>query len=247
MKNLKITLVVLMAIVLLPFLVSAQAQTESKVLSLTEITIKQGHRTQFLEAVKQWKECYIEKNGADKWNLWQQFQGSGNVYVLSGYNNTFAELDADDPAGKACRDIVRDFIMPHVESTNYNIAKTLPEVGTLADKKATVIFVNYYRVKNGLAFLDLIKERAAIVKEIEGQPRAHWYSGIGGSTDSPHYFSVTPFTDFAEMDMKRETVWKMIERVKGKKKADQLLSTGVSLIEKSWSYIYVLNEELSRN
>jgi len=247
MKNLKITLAGMLAILLVTFTSEAQAQTESKILSLTEITIKQGHRTQFLEAVKQWKECYIEKNGADKWGFWQQFQGSGNVYVLSGYNNTFAELDTDDPAGKACRDIVRDFIMPHVEKTNYTISKTIPEVSNSTNKEGTVIYVNFYRVKNGLAFFDLIKETAAIVKEIEGQPRAYWYSSVGGSPESADYFSVTTFKDFAEMDVKKEGVWKMIERVKGKKKSDQLLNSGVSLIENSWSYIYVWNEELSRN
>ena len=37
-----------------------------------------------------------------------------------------------------------------------------------------------------------------------------------------------------------------IEKAKGKKKADQLRDAGRAVIESSWSYIYVLNEELSK-
>ncbi|MBP6584500.1 MAG: hypothetical protein KA215_02425, partial [Flavobacterium sp.] len=79
-------------LLLLPFVTVAQEIKESKILSISEITVKEGHNKQFLEGVKQWKECYLENKGTDSWNLWKQFQGSGHVYVMTGINKNFAEL-----------------------------------------------------------------------------------------------------------------------------------------------------------
>ncbi|MBA4153495.1 hypothetical protein [Flavobacterium sp.] len=233
-------------LLLLPFVIVAQEIKESKILSISEITVKEGHNKQFLEGVKQWKECYLENKGTESWNLWKQFQGNGHVYVMTGVNKNFAELDMDDSAGKSCRDIVTDFIMPHVESVNYNIASTMPDVSRDFMEGTKIVWVNFYRVKNGVIFTDLIKERVSIIKEVEGSPRSFWYSYMGGGPNAPHYFVSTPFKSFADMDVKRDNVWKLIEKAKGKKKADQLRDAGRAVIENSWSYIYVLNEELSK-
>ena len=81
-------------VVLMPFLIVAQ-QNESILLNLSEITVKPGHNAQFIQGVKAWKECYLENNGEDKWNMWKRVQGEGNVYTMTSVMANWAEMDEE--------------------------------------------------------------------------------------------------------------------------------------------------------
>ena len=91
-------------LLLLPLVIIAQ-ENEGYLLTMSEITVKQGQNDAFTAGVKAWKECYLENNGEDKWNMWRRMQGEGNVYIFSGTMTSWAEFDNDsgDEAGKNCR------------------------------------------------------------------------------------------------------------------------------------------------
>lgn len=233
-------------LLLLPYLVVAQV-AESQILTMSELTIKQGHNEQFKAGVKLWKECYEKNNGTDSWNLWSRMQGEGNVYVLTGLVKNWAELDKDDPASEPCRAIVRDLIMPHIEKNVYHLASTMPELSTTKQNPdRTVVWVTYFRVKNSTVFNATIKEIGAAVKAVEGDVRGTWYSFIGGAEEAPDYFVANSYKDFAEMDVKRDGVWKIMENKHGVKKAEQIRNDFRNSLDGSWSYVFVLNKELSK-
>ena len=107
-------------LLLLPFVVVSQGN---------ESFLKQGHEAQFIEGVKSWKKCYQDNEGKNKWNMWRRVQGEGSVYTLTSSMAKWAEMDEDnDIAGQKCRIKVVDLIRPHIKSTNYNIARSMPEV-----------------------------------------------------------------------------------------------------------------------
>ncbi|MDP3946932.1 MAG: hypothetical protein Q8Q51_13655 [Lutibacter sp.] len=235
----------LLLAMLLPMLALSQ-NDGSKLLNMSEITVKPGHESQFIAGVKMWKECYLEKKGTDKFNVWRRVQGEGIMYVLTGLMDNWAEMDKEDSAGKECRMKVLELIMPHVEKVNYNIARTMPEVSRTSPLEGTkLVWVSFFRVENGVAFNEVIKEISALLRSVEGTPRGSWYSFMGGGPGSPDYMISTPYKGYADLDITRDGIWKVYENKHGKKKTDEIRAKIRASLENSWSYLYSLNEELS--
>ncbi|TNJ43198.1 hypothetical protein KFZ70_10980 [Tamlana fucoidanivorans] len=237
----------LYVLILLPLVVASQ-ETESFLLNLTEITVKPGHDAEFVEGVKSWKACYLENNGEDKWNIWKRLQGEGNVYTMTSIMANWAEMDEDpDPAGKECRMIVTKFIMPHVKSVHYNVARYMPSVSMTAPFSEDIKLVWVYNVKinNSTSFKEVVSEISKAVKAAEGDNRGRWYSVVGGAPEVADYFIGIPFNSFSDLDVVRDGVWKVYEKAHGKSKTDKLREKFRSAVESDWAYIYTLKKELS--
>jgi hypothetical protein len=231
-------------IAFLPLLIFAQTE-DTKVLTTTEFTILNGHSDHFKEGVKLWKECYMANKGTWKWNLWQRQNGQGTVFVVASMQNTWAEMDMADEAGKKCRNISLEKITPHVESTNKMISKTMPELSRENDPETKVIWVGFFRIENDPVFNEVLKEIVEMIKTVEGKPRSQWYSVNGGGPEAPNYFNVTPYANYAGLDIKRDNVWKMYETKHGKEKSDAIRARFRASLDENWAYLYKLNDELS--
>lgn len=224
----------------------AQETDQSQILSLSEFTIKSEHDTQFRAGVKDWIDCYLENDGEWAWNMWRRVQGEGNVYVLSSFMNNWAEMDAEDAAGQECQSIVQNLIMPNIEKYEDNLARTMPELSKSAPIPSNVISVRFWRVDNSSLFIDTVQEVESTIRSVEGEPRGYWYSSIGGNTNAPHYFVVTPYSNFAEMDVEEDSVWSVVEDEHGANKREQLQSDYREAVDVTWLYMYRRDIELSR-
>ncbi|HET7118208.1 MAG TPA: hypothetical protein VFI29_17050 [Hanamia sp.] len=231
-------------LLLLPMVTTAQ-DNKGLLLNITEITVKPGHNAQFTEGVKLWKECYLKNNGTDHWNIWHRVQGKGNVYVLTGTMAKWAEMDKKDPASDACRITVLNFIMPNVESVEYNIAQNMPEFSRPLLDSTKLIWVTSFKIKNSTDFTDVVKGISSAIKTTEGNNRGYWYRVMGGAPEAPDYFITEPFKGYADLDKDEESIWKVYEKVNGKKAADALKAKATGAIDKMWSYIYTLDKDLS--
>jgi len=233
-------------LLLLPFFAVSQGN-EAFLLNLTEITVKQGHDAQFVEGVKSWKKCYKDNDGKDPWNMWKRVQGEGSVYTLTSRMAKWAEMDEDgDSAGKECRMTAVNFIMPHVKSMHYNIARSMPDVSTKSTSEdSKLVWVYNAKTSNSNDFTDVVKELTSALKKAEGDSRGTWYSLQGGAPEVADYFVAIPYKNFAELDIDRDGVWKVYEKANGKAKTDALRAKMRASISSDWSYIYSLNEELS--
>lgn len=235
----------LLLVLLIPML-SLSQNDGSKLLNMTEISVKPGHESQFIAGVKMWKECYLEKKGTDKFNVWRRVQGEGIMYVLTGMIDNWAEMDKEDAAGKECRMKVVDFIMPHIEKVNYNIARTMPEFSKSTPSEETkLVWVSFFRVENSNDFKEVVKEIGSALRSVEGMPRGTWYNFMGGGPGSPDYMVSTAYKGYADLDVTRDGVWKIYENKNGKKKTDIMRAKAIASVENSWSYLYSLNTELS--
>ena len=157
----------------------------------------------------------------------------------------WAEMDKKDPARNACRAIVTNYIMPHVESIEQTMASNLPELSRPSMEGTKVIWVTFFKVKKGMDFLDLIKNVSSAVKTSEGNFRGYWYRVIGGGPDAPDYFITEPYKSFADLDKQQDNPYKVYEKVNGKKAGDAIMAKAKSSIENAWSYLYTLSEDLS--
>lgn len=227
--------------------VQAQEAEKGFILSMTELTIKPGHDNQFREGVKAWKACYLESGGEWTWNMWRRINGEGNVYVLTSSMGNWAEMDETDDSGTDCRNLVRDLINPHVESSESNFARFMPDFSKSYPNPDPIIWVNYWQVNNWRKFREMAKEVTDEVAKAEGAPRGFWYSVIGGGKDTPDFFVATPFADFAAMDVDRENVWTIYENVNGKKKRDEMQAAIREITDASWSYLFRLDADISHS
>ncbi len=244
----KLIAIILMITVGFAFNNDVKAQDEERgfMLSMGESTIKQGHNTAFREGVKAWKACYLENGGEWTWNIWRRWQGEGNVYVLTSRMDKWAEMDEGaDEAGMKCRHLVRDMINPHIESSNSSLARFLPAWSKSSQSANNVIWVTYWRVENFSNFVEIAKTVGDAMQSAEGDKRGYWYRAIGGGPDSYDYFVVTPFENFAAMDVERDGVWTLVEKELGEEKKNEMQATWRDSVENAWSYIFTKQEDLS--
>ena len=227
---------------------SVYSQEESKpyVMASTDFEIKPGHSAQFLAGVKAWKKCYKDNGGDGEWNVWRRVNGAGNAYTVTSTMENWAEMDDDnDEAGNKCAATAINLIVPNVKSQSNHYSRFMPEISQDFPEDTKVVWVGYYRVKNSDLHNSIIKDVVSAIKAKEGKPRGVWYSSAGGDTSAPDYFVAVPMKKFADMDMKRDGVWKIYEDANGKKKADEMREQFRNNLESSWSYMFALNEELS--
>jgi len=224
----------------------AQAEEGSIILSATEFTVKPGHNTQFREGVKAWKACYLEHEGEWTWNIWSRVQGEGNVYILSSFMENWAEMDdPSDEAGQACQNLAVNLINPNIEKSNRNLFRTMPSMSRAPGGAMDVINVSYWRVTNGSLFRETVSEVVSTVRSVEGEPRGWWYSAIGGDLNAPHYFVVTPFENFAALDVQRDGVWTVVENQHGAEKREELQNKFRESVDQFWSYMFRRVADLS--
>jgi hypothetical protein len=225
-----------------------QIQEGSVLLNFTEFTIKPGHNLKFQEGIKAWKACYIENEGKWDWDMWSRLQGEGTVYSLVSVSPNWAEFDETDEASRNCRDIARELINPHIESRHHHIARSMPANSNSNPWSAEtkVVSITFWTFNNSVKFMEAVNQVHKAFKEKEGDIRGYWYSSVGGGPDEFRYMAVTPYNNFAQMDVQRPGAWVVLERAVGKKESDKIRETFIESVDKSWSYIYQLEEELSR-
>jgi hypothetical protein len=225
------------------------AQTPGKfILSTTEFTVKGGHEKQFEDGIKAWKACYLENKGEWTWTIWKRYNGKGSVYVLASRSENWAKMDDEnDEAGKKCYQIAMDKIVPHVESTEDNFATSMPEFSRVGASEMGVIWVSFFEVENSVLFKEVIKETSEIMQKAEGDKRGYWYDVDGGSPEGADYYVTTPYKNFAALDIKRDGVWDMVEKAKGKEETEKLRAKMRTSLKDSWAYVYKRMDDLSHN
>jgi len=231
---------------LLLFPLFVVAQNNGRILNMTEITVKTGHNSQFKAGVKLYKECYEKNNGTDTWTIWQRFQGEGTVYLMTSSFENWAQFDKEDKAGDDCQMIVSTHIMPHVEKISFNTARNLPELSRSPAEGTKMVVATFVKVKDGRAYEEGLKERLPFLQRAEGGPRSYAYRFMGGGEDGPHYVLSTPYKSFADLDVSRDNIWKIIEKEKGLKVSNQMRDVAMKNVEAIWSYLYVKHDDLSK-
>lgn len=223
----------------------AQEKEKSYILSMTEFTVKPGHDFKFREGIKAWKECYLGNEGEWNWTVWKRVQGNGNVYALTSYMEKWAEMDEVDDAGKECRDIARELINPHIESSGYFLYRTMPEISSDSDTDNKLVWVTFWDVHNSSIFRETINQVSGILEKAEGNTRGTWYVSMGGEPDTPNYFVASPYESYASLDESEDKVWEVVAKSEGEKARDELRENLRNSVNDVWAFIYERQDELS--
>ncbi|MDN7127508.1 hypothetical protein [Pseudidiomarina terrestris] len=218
-------------------------ERESFYLSTTELSVKLGHTQAFMDGVKAVRECYKNAGDDTPWWIWSRIQGPGSVFVVTGNYENWQEFFADDATDESCRGVVQERVLPHLDSTDHQIASYMPDWSSDQPSAASFVVVYYFTVSDFELFEKTV---AAIEKGIKGDggQSADWYYKMGGR-DSSHFFVVEPYADAAALDAEDPGVWKRLETAVGKKKAEKLQADFRASVSEWWSYMYALHQDLS--
>lgn len=231
--------------ILIPILSIGQ-ESEKKLLNMAELTIKKNHQQEFMDGMQKWKDCYLSNNGDENWNVWNRMQGESGVVAVTYTMDKWAEMDEDQTeADKACMNIFKNDVFPHVEKMNFNLSWTMPEYSRTSSDSTSVVWVTFFRTKNSTDFMDVVKEVSSTYRSEKGEPMGVWYDFIGGGQDAPDYMVATPYKNFAQLDEPFDAPWAVYEKAHGKEKMEQMRFKFRESLDDGWSYIYKLNPKLS--
>lgn len=225
--------------------VSAQEngqEQQGHLLNVHDLHVKIGHDREFRDGMSAWKSCYLENDGKGSWGVWRRMQGKAGVYTETIAMDKWAEVDKEDSAANACRDIIREQITPHLSEVSSSIARYRPEVsGNESDY--SVVNVVSFRVDDHETFNEI---REAVAGSMDDN-YAHWYNVTGGGPETEHYFVVIPYEDFAAMDEDRPGPWEQYEKAHGEQAMEAMRQRFDESIDQAWNYHYVRIDELSRS
>lgn len=247
-----------------------QMKDESVLLGMTEFTIKPGHNTKFHEGVKAWKACYLKNEGTWSWDICGRLQGVDTVYVLSFFSENRDVLYENDEARQHCRGVSRELINPHVESSEYLIARSMPAFSNRSPMSANTkaIGLTYWTVNNTSKFMEVVNESHHSMKEKGGDisgywfstigigrleqwasfgiVNTYWFSYIGSGPDDFRYLTVMPLEDSAQMDKTDSNAWGLLESREGNQSSIQAENMFSGSVDKVWSYAFTWVEDISR-
>ena len=234
-------------LLIIPFFLMGQDDDSSNIINVTHITVKMGHEAQFAEGVEKYKKCYADNKGEGTWNFWRRVQGSNSVYAVTDTMDNWAEMDDDnDEASNACRSLFPEVILPHMESMDYMITESMPDISKDSNESKDKVWVTYFRVNNSGDFMEVIKAVSGEVKKTEGDERAYWYAIVGGSEESADFMVAWPFDKYGDMDKDMDSVWKIYENAHGKEATEALRTKFDAAVDSSWAYMYDKSDSMSK-
>ncbi|MGQ4276892.1 hypothetical protein ACQ5ES_07590 [Pseudidiomarina sp. E22-M8] len=241
--NLITTLAFSFALLASPTAFADDHEEESFYLSISELSVKLGHTKAFKDGVKAVKKCYQDAKGKEPWSIWNRVQGAGNVFVVTSTYENWQGFFADDESDKTCRSVVRDHVIPHIDSTYHKIASFKSDWSNIESPSGNFVAVYNFKVTNYELFNVTVGAIEDGLKD-DGGPGAAWYSVIGGR-DQADYFVVEYFADAAALDADDPSVWKRLEAAVGKAEADKLRKDFRQSVGEWWSYMYARYDDLS--
>lgn len=236
---------VLILMILIP-LFSIGQESDKKLLNMAELTVKMNHQQEFTDGMQKWKDCYLSNNGDESWNVWNRMQGKSGVVAVTYFMDKWAEMDeGQSEADKACMNIFKNDVFPHVEKMNFNLSWTMPELSRALPDSTSVVWVTFFRTSNSSDFLEVVKNVSETYRNEKGEPLGIWYDFIGGGENSADFMVSTPYKNFAQLDEPFDAPWAVYEKAHGKEKMEEMRSRFRESLDDAWSYIYKLNSKLS--
>ncbi|MEM1080447.1 MAG: hypothetical protein AAGH65_02585 [Pseudomonadota bacterium] len=247
MKKNKIAVAITAAIMMsASVLMADNHEQETMKLNMGSIKVKMGHGMEFREGIAAWKDCYLENDGDSQWSVFERQDGESGHYYVNFRMAKWGEMDEDSPASEACGSIVQEQIAPHMESSSWRWAESMPEVSK-DEGTGNIFLVYYFRVKGGMGmqFNSVVEQVTAATEAIEGDQGGYWYELYGGDEHAADYLVAVPFENYAEWDEDEPGAWEMAAEHYGEEKATELRAQFSESLDAGWDYTYERIDELS--
>lgn len=193
-------------------------------------TVAPAEQQAYVAGVKAYNQCLAEHGFKYTWTAWSH--ETGNTYTYSYVSNpvTWADFDTMHEQGKACDAVWMAQVNPHLMSETSAFMVAHPEMSHMPGDMGVgtgLIGVTYFTLKSGREPYETFMKNAKLIAEAAA--KANWTShyGFGEVQDAgpgaPDFIFVFPAKNWADYGQPvNPSVWKMLEGVYGKKKAEEI-------------------------
>jgi hypothetical protein len=214
-RNLALTVAAL-AVAAAPAILTAQ-ESESNMLSMTQIDLKPASWMKFGRAMSEYIDCYSENGGTDAWTTWRDVE-KDSVWIVMSMNGWAGMDEGRSDANRACYTIIEEKMGPMIENVKTEYAERMDDwSGDYEDYD--VVRLHQLVPGDMMEFRASMREMLTVVKEAEYEHLGIWYSMVGADADEVAYFNVEPFENFAAMDADRPGYYGVMAEAKGEEAA----------------------------
>ena len=214
-----------------------------------EVPAAQDHA--FNEGVKTWAQC-LRSHGTHRTTYVYDAQtGDLSRYLFTNHYSSWADMDAEDAAGKACRSTFVSEVLPHVgnaysEIGELNAKDTYAPAG--GSDPPAILWVNAFRIKPGrkAAFHEALAKLAAAAAKIHWEGHFTGFDIDAGGQGAEDFAMVWPNKNWADVGTDPNPSAKdMMYKVYGKAAAEANRRKFLATIEEQWSDAWSYDKELS--
>jgi hypothetical protein len=228
----------------LPCVALAQSTATSIVLNFTD-TVAPAQQHAYEEGIKAYNQCLSQHGFKFKWTAWLHVTGDVGQYSYDTDPVMWADFDAMHAADRACDEANATLVNPHVMRTTSEFLMVTPELSYLPDNTVGtgLLEVSHLTLKFGPKAHDTFVNMAKMI--IAAAHKANWANHFAilevndAGAGAPDFLVVEPAKDWTEVGqlMSNPPLWKMVEGVYGKSKADAMrAAVDEALVSESSQY-----------
>ncbi len=237
------------------FLVNAKAAEMSKanvVMDYTDVVMPAQQKS-YEAGIKSYIQCLEKNNFKYQWSAWVHVTGKTYVYSYVSDPVEWSDFDSMHASSMACDSVWQSDVNPYLKSQTSAFMIGHEKLGHMPKGMSLgtgLINVTYFKIKNGHKSNEAFKNAMKMIAEAAEKSNWPGYYQVASLSEagphSPDYILVWGAKNWADYGKDIEPpLWKMVENVYGKKKADELRETLSEVIVDSSSHVDRYSEEMS--
>ena len=240
-----------LAVVLAASMALAQAASATSVTRVYVVGVPPAQDHAFNEGVKAWETC-LRSHGAKRTTYaYDSETGDDTRYLFLVEFGSWGDMDAHDPAGKACAALFRTQVQVHVTQVFSEIAVPNDKDSYMPGgdpDPAPMIWVDAYRIKPGQgdAFSDGLGKFAAAAAKTHWNAHFAGYDVEGGGQGAENFVLVWPNKNWADIGQDPSpSVKDMMNSVYGAAGAQSMHQAFLATIAEHWEDAWSYDKDLS--
>lgn len=229
----------------------AHAASPGAVARVFVVVVPPVHDQAFNQGVQDWHKCLHDHGSTETALVYSAVTGDLDRYLFVEEHGSWAEMDNQDPAGKACRPTFVSEVLPYVGQAFSEISVLNPKETYMPGgdpDPAPMLWVNAYRLKAGQseAFGDVMAKFAAAAAKTHWQGHFAGYDVQGAGDGGLDFALVWPNKSWADIGQDpMPSVKDMMDSVYGKSASRALHAKYAGAIEAEWSEAWNYEKDLS--
>jgi len=205
----------------------------------------------FNVGVKAWQKCLRAHGTKEATYAYDAETGDLSRYLFLNEYSTWGDMDAHDPAGKACLPTFRTAVLPHVGQAYSDVAELNAKDTYMPGEAAgpmPLMWVTAFRIKYGYGadFQNGMAKFAAAAAKIHWQGHFAAYDISGAGQGAEDFVVVWPNKNWADAGTEPSPSAKdMMYSVYGKAAADAMFEKYRNAIAEGWSDVWSYDKDLS--
>ena len=213
------------------------------------LEVKPGQMAEFEAGMKKQIEWYKQNNETWQWHAWELETGAKTgQFVFRSPGHYWKDIDDRSERTARASSHFEEAVLPHLESIQGNLGRTLPDVSDWPDELGipAMVSVHEFNLNYGRSewFLQVIEKIHGAIQESNWGLHYVWITRVSGG-EVPTFFLVIPHKNWADMEGPEKPFRTMLEETLGKKEAVAVMAGLRECVRKESAALARYRPELS--